>query len=357
MKFSIDERIQEIPSYPKARAYGYEEGLIRLSANENPYPPSPKVVSAIMDSLPFLNRYPDGELELKEAIGEHLSLKPENVIVGCGSNEIIEIVLRVAKKENRNKVIIPNPTFAFYSIAAKIYGYEVVHVPLKGFNIDLEKIKDTIDEKTRIIFLANPNNPTGTIIKKRDFESFLREIPPEVLLVVDEAYYEFVESKSFPVSFQYIGSLPIVTLRTFSKAYGLAGLRIGFGISDANLIRFLERAKQPFSTNMVALIAAKAALKDRSYTEKIVGYILEQKRFLYESLRKMGLEFVPSESNFILIKLGDKAEAIMEKLFEQRIVVRWMGPMGFPQYIRVTIGKRQENEAFLEALGRIITPK
>jgi len=355
MKFSVDERIKEIPPYPKAYAYGSQEGLIFLSANENPYPPSPKVITAIMESLFFLNRYPEGEGDLKEAIAKNLGLKPENIIVSCGSNEIIEVVLRVSKMEGKNKVLIPSPSFAFYSIASKIYGYEVTTIPLKGFHIDVGSIKEGIDERTRIVFLCNPNNPTGTIVEKRDFEALIEGLPPDVLLVVDEAYYEFVESSEFPVSFDYIGKAPIVTLRTFSKAYGLAGLRVGYGISDADFIDLLEKARQPFSTNSLALIAAKAALEDKSYKDEIVTKILRQKKFLCEKLEEIGIEVVRSESNFILLRIGKSAEDVTRKLFNEGIVVRWMGPLGLPEYVRVTVGRREENEIFLNTMRRIIS--
>ncbi|MCX7857825.1 MAG: histidinol-phosphate transaminase [Deltaproteobacteria bacterium] len=354
MNFSVDERIEKIPFYPKAKAYGYEEGFIRLSANENPYSPSPRVVAAIMDSLLFLNRYPDGEMELKELIAEKIGLKKENVVLGCGSNEIIELVLKISKEEKRNKVIVPDPTFAFYSIAAKVYGYEVVSVPLRRFHIDLEGIKNEIDERTRLIFISNPNNPTGTIVKRKEFESFLGALPPEVLLVVDEAYFEFVESKDFPLSYRYIKDVPIVCLRTFSKAYGLAGLRVGFGLTDERIASFLERVRQPFSINVIAFVAAKVALGDSDYVKKMITTILKEKRSLYENLEKIGLDYVPSESNFVLVKLGKKAEEVADKLFLEKIVVRWMGPLGLPEYIRVTVGKREENVRFIHTLKRII---
>lgn len=354
MRFTFDKKLERLPPYPKASFYGHEEGIIQLSANENPYPPSPNVISAIMESLIFLNRYPNGHMELKEAIANHLNIKSENIALGCGSNEIIEIVLRIAKKEGRNKVLIPVPSFAFYRIASEIYGYEPVFVPLDGFRIDLKRIREVIDEETRVVFLSNPNNPTGTIIEKKDFEAFLRKIPPDVLLVVDEAYYDFVENENFPVSFDYFDLAPIVTLRTFSKAYGLAGLRIGFAISDPTIISLIEKARQPFSVSTVAIVAAKAALEDKAYTLKILNSISAQKKVLYEKLKEIGVEFVRSETNFLLVRVGKNAEEITKKLYERGIVVRWMGPYGLPEYIRVTVGKKGENEMFIEALKRIL---
>ncbi len=354
MGFTIDESVKRIPAYPRSLKYGHMEGTVQLSANENPYPPSPNVISAIMESLLFLNRYPDGDSELKELIAAHLGVKPENVALGCGSDEIIEIVFKISVRPDRKKVLIPNPSFPFYGIAARIYGYDPVYVPLRDFHIDVERIKDSIDDETRIIFLSNPNNPTGTLIGKRDFEYLIESLPPDVLLVVDEAYYEFVESKNFPISFLYLDRAPVITLRTFSKAYGLAGLRIGFAVSEPGIVGLIERARQPFSVNSVAIAAAKAALKDRLYTSKIVKSILTQKRSLYKSLEDLGLEFIRSESNFVLVRLGSEAENIVRKLSEQKIIIRWMGPLGLPEYVRVTVGKKEENEIFVEALRRIL---
>ncbi|MCS7280621.1 MAG: histidinol-phosphate transaminase [Desulfobacterota bacterium] len=355
MKFSVDERLKNLPSYPKASAYGYNGSFVQLSANESPYPPSPHVISALIDSLMYLNRYPPSENELKEAIAKRFNVASENVIIGCGSNEIIELVLKVSKKESKNKVIIPHPTFAFYAIAANIYGYEVIRVPLRDFRISLDEIKKNLDEKVRVIFLSNPNNPTGTIMKRDEFESFIAEIPPEILLVIDEAYYEFVESKEYPTSSKYIERVPVITLRTFSKAYGLAGLRVGYGIGDAEFIEILHKARQPFSISSLALVAAKAALEDASYTKKIVKSILKQKEILYDGLREIGIEFVPSEANFVLVKFGKGAENICRMLLEQGIIVRWMGPMGLPEYVRVTVGKKEETELFLGTLRRLVS--
>ena len=354
MKLSVQDNIKEIPYYPKAMMYGLEDGWVRLSSNENPYPPSPEVFSQIMDGLFYVNRYPGNEAELKAAIGKHYNVKPEKVLIGNGSNELIEMSLKAMKYGKRNKVIISDPSFAFYAIASKIYGYESVKVPLVNMKVELGAVKDLIDGNTRVIFLNNPNNPTGTIFEDKEFKAFLKDLPPDILVVVDEAYAEFVESKTFPDSFSYIDDYPVVILRTFSKAYGLAGLRIGYGVGEESIISFLERTKQPFSVNMMAIIAAKVALMDQKYLKKVLNNNRKGKRFLYAALKSLSIQFIPTEANYILMRIGPQAESITKRLFDEKILVRWMGAYNLSEYIRVGIGTMDENKLFVEALKRIL---
>jgi len=354
MKLVIHDNIKKIPYYPKAMMYGMEDGWIRLASNENPFPPSAMVLSSIVDAITSVNRYPGGEAELKTTVAIHYGVSPEQVVFGDGSDELIEMVLKTMKYDGKNKVVISDPSFAFYSIASMIYGYEVCRVPLVDMKVDLNTIREAIDEHTRIVFLNNPLNPTGTIFENKDFEKFLREIPPDILVVADEAYAEFAESKQFPRSVEYVNDFPLLVLRTFSKAYGLAGLRIGYGIAEESLISYLERTKQPFSVNMVALVGAHAALKDTAYLKKILNNNKKGKRFLYDALKEIPVNFIPTEANFILVKIGKKAEDIVKKLFGKQILVRWMGAYNLPDYIRVTIGRMEENEKFIEVLRKLM---
>ena len=354
MKLSIKDSIKEIPYYPKAMMYGLEDGWIRLSSNDNPYPPSPEVFSQIMDGLFYVNRYPGNEAELKAAIAKHYNTKAEKVLIGNGSNELIEMSLKAMRHGEKNKVIISEPSFAFYAIASQIYGYNSVKAPLINMKVELDVIKDLIDDETRLIFLNNPNNPTGTIFHDKEFETFLKDLPPDILVVVDEAYAEFVESKAFPDSFSYIDDYPVVILRTFSKAYGLAGLRIGYGVGEESIISFLERTKQPFSVNMMAIIGAKAALEDQKYLKKVLDNNRKGKRFLYAALKSLSIPFIPTEANYILMKIGPKAESITKLLFGEKILVRWMGAYNLSEYIRVGIGTMDENRLFVEALKKIL---
>ncbi len=334
--------------------YGFEDGWTILSSNENPFPPSPKVLTAILDALPSMSRYPGGETELKTAIAQSYHMQPNRVVIGNGSNELIEMSLKAMKDEKKNGVIISEPSFAFYHIAAQIYGYEVKRTPVKEMCVDLKAVENLIDEKTRLIFLNNPLNPTGTIFDESTFADFIKSIPEDILVVVDEAYAEFAENKNFPQSLKYTEDFPVIVLRTFSKAYGLAGLRVGYALGEKSLISFLERTKQPFSINMVALVAARAALSDTEHLEKVLASNRRGKQFFYNALKELSLEYVPTEANFLLMKLGPMAESVTKKLFDKQILVRFMGAYGLPDYIRVTIGMMEENRRFVEALKTVL---
>lgn len=355
MTLSVDSAVRNIPYYPKAALYGADSGWTRLSSNENPYPPSPNVIAALADALFDINRYPESEFELKTLLSQKYGIRPQNILIGNGSNEIIESSLKAMRIDGRNEVLIPEPSFAFYRIASSIYGYEARSVPLASMQIDLNVVATHIDEKTRVIFLNNPNNPLGTIFEDQAFRAFLKSLPSNILVVVDEAYAEFSDDAQFPKSISYIDNHPVLIMRTFSKAYGLAGLRVGYGIGEESLVSFLERTKQPFSVNMMALIAAKAALGDEGHLRKVLDNNRKGKRYLYDILKALGLKFFPGEANFVLIDMGSRAEAVTKKLFEKKILVRWLGGYGLNDYIRVTIGTMDENRAFVEALKRVIT--
>ncbi len=354
MKFTISDSVKNIPYYPKALMYGHEDGWVRLSSNENPYPPSEKVFETILDALFAVNRYPGGEKELKDDLGERYGLAGDNFLIGNGSNELIEMSLRAMKHDTRNGVIVTESSFAFYEIAARIYGYETKKVPLTNLTTDLSRIKDAIDDTTRIIFLNNPLNPTGTMYGSDEFDAFIRNVPPDILIVVDEAYAEFARSAQFPKTLSYIKDYPVLIFRTFSKAYGLAGLRVGYCIGDATLVSFLERTKQPFSINLIACLAARAALKDEVRLKKVLDNCSLARQFYYDALKSAGLEYMPSEANFVLVRIGGKAEEITRKLFEKKVLVRFMGSYGFPDCIRISFGTPAENKRCIDELKRLI---
>jgi histidinol-phosphate aminotransferase len=342
-----------VPFYPKAALYGADAGWVRLSSNENPYPPSTAVAEAMADAILDVNRYPESEAELKGLIAKKYGLSAENIIIGNGSNELIETACKALRTPGRTEVLVSDTSFAFYRIAADIYGYEVAAAPLDGLRLDLGRMAEMAGEKTRLVFLCNPNNPTGTIFEDRTLGAFLDRLPPEALVVLDEAYAEFSDNRQFPRSISYIDKHPVLVMRTFSKAYGLAGLRVGYGIAEKSLVSFLERTKQPFSVNMMALVAARAALGDERHLASVLENIRKGRTYLYESLKNIGLDVRPSEANFVLIRIGPGARDLVDTLFERKILVRWLGGYGLPDYIRVTVGTMEENRAVTEALKRL----
>lgn len=354
MKFSIDPSIQRIAYYPKAAMYGAGAGWVLLSSNENPFPPSPRVVEGIVDAVFDINRYPESESQLKSLVAQKHGLKPQNIIIGNGSNEIIEASLRTVRLPGRTKVIVPEPSFAFYPIASNVYGFEPVSVPLDNLRINLDHMRERVDDTTRVVFLCNPNNPTGTIFEEAAFRSFLKSLPPDVLVVVDEAYGDFSDNPQFPRSIDYINDYPVLVMKTFSKAYGLAGLRVGYGVAAESFVSFIERTKQPFSVNMIALIAAKAALGDQGHLNMVLENNRNEKAYFYDCFEALRLAYLPTEANFVLVKIGPDAESIAKRLFDKKILVRWLGGYGLTDCIRVTVGTPDENRAFIEALKRII---
>jgi histidinol-phosphate aminotransferase len=250
---------------------------------------------------------------------------------------------------------MPRPSFLMYEIAVRTVGAEPVFVPLQGLSVDLDGMLRAVDARTRLLFLCNPNNPTGTIIASTDFARFIDALPPEVVVVVDEAYIEFVRDPGCLQSRSYWGGgRPVVTLRTFSKLYGLAGLRVGYGVMPMELAGYLNRIRQPFNVNSLAQVAARAALQDRDFVKRTLNVVHEGLDFLFQGLTEMGVRFFPTQSNFFLIDVEQDAEAFFQALLRQGVIVRSMKGYGYPRYIRVNAGTAEENERFLKALGQAL---
>jgi histidinol-phosphate aminotransferase len=351
LKEIIADYILTLPPYPKGREWHAGEDVIRLSANENPHGPPPRAVAAITKTLKTIHRYPDGTGRgLKAKLAQRWGLAPDNIIIGNGSNEVFELAARTFVQQG-DEVLLPAPTFAYYRIAAQAQGARCVSVPLRDFKIDLSGVAEKIGPKTRLIFLSNPNNPTGTIVTRRELDAFLAELPAQVIVIVDEAYGEYVTAAGYPRAQEYQSRHGwIITTRTFSKFYGLAGLRIGYGIAGVGLIEQMEKVRQPFSVNLLAQTAAEAALDDEEHSEKTAQTNKAGKHYLSEELTRLNLSFVASEANFILVHCGPHASRLIEELLKQRIVVRGMAGYGLKEYIRVTIGLPQENKQLIEAL-------
>jgi histidinol-phosphate aminotransferase len=353
LKDLVPPYIMNLPPYPRGKEWRGEADLVRLSANENPLGPSPQAVRAITEALQGIHRYPDGAgTGLKKELAGRLRVASDQIILGNGSNEIIELVARTFL-QGGGEAILPTPTFAYYRIAVQAQGGSCLLIPLKNFKIDLLEMGEQVNAKTKVIFLSNPNNPTGTIFTGSEFDSFLTHLPPSVVVVVDEAYGEYVTNRDYPAihDYQQRGQW-IITTKTFSKFYGLAGLRIGYGVARKELIETLEKVRQPFSANYLAQKAAEATLADRGHQEKTAHINTTGKAYLSTELTRQGLTFVPTEANFILVHIGPKAAQAVEELLRQGVVVRGMTGYGLAEYIRVSIGRPDENRRFVEALQR-----
>ena len=330
-------------------------GSIKLASNENPIGPSPKAVEAIKEVLADLHRYPDGNSHnLRQRLGEKLQVARNNIVVGNGSNEIIELLARTFLRAG-DEVIMPDPSFLMYEIMVQACGGRPVKVPLKDMVVDLEGMAESVSQDTRMIVVNNPNNPTGTIVSKDRFENFLDRTPAEVIVVVDEAYIEFVRDKMCPIGIDYLDSgKMVVTLRTFSKAYGLAGLRVGYGVMKEDMAEFINRVRQPFNTNMVAQVGALAALDDDFFFQRTILMVHEELDFLYEKINEMGLRYFPTETNFFLIDVQQDAKRVFERMLRRGVIVRAMTAYGYPTCIRVNVGLPEENRRFVEALKAVL---
>jgi len=332
------------------------EDIVKLASNENPLGISPKADYAIQEAILDIARYPDGNsFALREAVSNKFSVAPEQIVFGNGSNDILELVAR-AYLSSDSEVIYSQHAFAVYPLVTQAMGAKGVVVPAKDFGHDLSAMLEAVTDKTSLIFIANPNNPTGTLLAKDVLYAFLKQVPQHVLVVLDEAYDEYLpaEYKS-----QAIGWLKefenLVISRTFSKAYGLAGLRIGFGLCHAQIADMMNRVRQPFNVNSIAQAAAVASLADDDFVER--SYALNQAGMaqLKHGFDQLGLTYIPSFANFISVKVGDAA-AINQKLLQRGVIVRPVANYEMPEYLRVSIGLFSENAKFLEVLTSIIKP-
>lgn len=328
--------------------------IIKLASNENPLGASPKAVAAIKKSLTRINRYPDSRsFYLKRRLSQFLKTGPTNILLGNGSDEIIDILIKTFVEDDEN-VVTSEVTFLEYEIISRTNNRKVATVPLKYFKYDLEAIKRRIDKKTKLVFISNPNNPTGTYVTRQELDDFLKGLPDGILVVLDEAYDTFIDVDDFPCGLKYIQSKNLIVLKTFSKAYGLAGLRVGYAVGKTELISSMERVRQPFNVNLLAQEAALAALDDKEFLKRTRSTVLSGKNYLYESLSKMGVAYVASVTNFILIDSGRDGVGVFKELLRQGVIVRDMLQYGLKNFIRVTIGTKKENEKFIGALKKIL---
>ena len=336
------------------RQLGLKE-VVKLASNENPLGPSPKAMEAIRQNLSRINRYPDaGGFYLKRRLARALNLEPSNIVLGNGSDELIDIIVKTFVEEDE-QILTADGTFLEYKIISQLNGRLVTTVALKYFKYDLEGIKRRIGKKTKLVFISNPNNPTGTYVTKYELQDFMKDLPDNLILVLDEAYYTFIDVEDFPNSATYIRNKNVIVLKTFSKAYGLAGLRIGYAIARPAFASYMEIARQPFNVNLLAQEAAQAALDDRKFLKRTRRAILEGKDYIYEALLKFGIAYVPSVTNFIMVDVGRDGIAVFKEMLRYGVIVRDMRQYGFKNFIRVTIGTKKENERFIRVLKKVLT--
>ena len=315
------------------------KSVIKLASNENPYPPSPKVLAAINLAAREINRYPDGGcFLLRRILARKFNIDDDQLIFGNGSDEIIVLAVKAFAAKG-DEIIIARPSFLIYEIASTLSGARLHQVPLKDFRYDLEAMKARINAKTRIIFIGNPDNPSGTYITQRQAEDFLRAVPKSTLVFFDEAYFEYVHTKDYPDTLSLMKKYPnVMTARTFSKMYGLAGLRVGYGIASREIVDILNRLREPFNVNSMAQAAAVAVLGDEAYYRKIARDVEEQRQYLYQSFENLGVGYEESFTNFILIHVGGDSSQVAGNLLKQGVIIRDMAAWGLKGYIRVSIG-------------------
>ncbi len=338
-----------------AREYNLPvESVIKLASNENPLGPSPKAVAAMRSMLDHLHLYPDGNaFYLKRKLAEKLKVGVENLILGNGSNEIIEFVSHALMRPGV-EVVVSEYCFAVYPIMSHLFGAKLVSVPACRLGHDLKGMLKAVTPDTRVMFVANPNNPTGTLAPKEDIEALVREVPDSVLLVMDEAYVDFLEDAADLVPLIRSGSKPnLLLMRTFSKIYGLAGLRLGYGIGHPRLIAAMEKVRQPFNINSLIQAGALAALDDEEHLERTRRNNTEGLKFYARELAALKLEFVPSAANFLLVNVGN-GQKVFEQMQRLGVITRPMGGYKLPEWIRITVGTPAENQRCLEALKQSV---
>jgi histidinol-phosphate aminotransferase len=353
----IPDYIQGLPAYvPGKPIEEVEQDLkihaVKLASNENPLGPSPKAMEAARHALGEANWYPDGgSKRLREVLAARNNVRFEEVFVGLGSSEIIDLASRVLLRPGLEG-ITSEGSFALFAIAIRASGGRLIQTPMRNYAFDLDAIAASVTPQTRIIYIANPNNPTGTAFGAAEFAAFLKKIPGDVLVVLDEAYREYAARPDLPNSRELFREYNnILTLRTFSKVYGLAGLRIGYGIGHPTLVAEMNKLRTPFNVTSIGQAAALAALDDNDHVRRSVESNSLERHRLFEELRKLGFAPVPSETNFLFVPIGPNAKSLCDELLHEGVIVRPMGWMGFPEAIRISVGSPAENSKLLLALA------
>jgi histidinol-phosphate aminotransferase len=330
--------------------------IVKLASNENPHGTSPLVATAITDVLAGLARYPDGSgHSLKQALSERLGVSMEQITLGNGSNDVLDLVVRAFVDPGQH-VVVAEYAFAVYALATQSVNGQLIVVPAQDFGHDLEAMATAVTDFTRVVFIANPNNPTGTYRDSDSVERFLETLPPNVIVVIDEAYFEYVKEADYPDGIKLLSRFPnLIVVRTFSKAYGLAGLRVGYAIASDQITEVLNRVRHPFNVNALALAAAEAALNDQDFVVASVTGNLKGLKQLASGFAGLGLEWIPSVANCICVRVGPNATQIFESMLRQGVIVRPVANYGLAEYLRISVGLEHENDRALRALRTALT--
>lgn len=341
------------PIEETARELGLEpEDIIKLASNENPLGPSPKAVEAINEAAKIAHIYPDGGgYRLRQAIADKFGLQRENIVLGNGSNEIIELIGHGFLNPGDN-VIAAEHAFVVYKLMARLFGAETIEVPDPGFVHDLDAMAAAVTPQTRKIFIANPNNPTGTLVDEAAIDRFMDKIPDHVMVIFDEAYYEFLDNPPNTMKFVHEGR-NVVIMRTFSKIQGLAALRIGYGITTPGIANVLQKCRQPFNSNALAQAGALAGLEDNEHQEKTRAMNHQGLEFYHKAFEEMGLDYVPSHANFVLVNVGD-GDAVFQAMLRQGVIIRAMRGYKLPDWVRISVGTPEQNQRCLATLKSVL---
>ena len=326
---------------------------VKLASNENVLGPSPKAIAAIRKELLNLHMYPEGPCpDLRQALAQRFSVSEKNIVISNGADNVLVLIASAFMNEGE-EALMATPSFSVYPTVTRIMGGTPVEIELKAYTHDLPSMLNKVTPKTKLIFVCNPNNPTGTIVGQKEVDTFLSRIPEQVILVLDEAYCDFADSPEYPKGLDYVREgRPVILIRTFSKVYGLAGLRVGYAIGRADLMDCLYRAREPFPVHRLGQAGAVAALQDKTHAEKSVQMVLEGRRYLYQELDQLGLFYVPSQANFIFMDLGKDSKEMLQNLLKEGVIIRPGYIWGYPTFARVTVGRLEDNRRFIKALRK-----
>ena len=345
--YSAGKTVEEVQ-----RELGLSE-IVKLSQNESPLGPSPRVFEAITAALPRLATYPEKSfIDLKTTLADANGVGPENICVGHGSETIIQIVPQLCVNPG-DEVVLADKTYVRYREASKLMGARLVPVPLRDLRFDLEAMAAAVTDRTRIVWICNPNNPTGTFVTRDEVQRFLDAVPSKVAVVFDQAYMEFADDPAYPDALEFLkaGYNNVIVLRTFSKVYSLAGMRLGYGIATAPVRQLLDSIKEPFNLNRLSVVAGPAAMGDKEWTAHCIEQNRLGREFLTTELARLGLDPVPSQANFVLVDVKQDADDLFERLLRRGVIVRPASGWGLTTYMRITVGTPEQNRRFIEALS------